>query len=382
MNQPSRRAVLAGLGIAPLAAGGLIAASGAAHADDAAGALRPGGEFDRYLAQLAGENAFSGTVLVTHGDKTVLARSHRMADTARGVANGPDTIFALGSITKLFTATAIHQLAEQGKLAYNATLGTYLPGFPAEIAGTVTIHQLLTHTSGVGRPPVNPPVPPGQDQWTTLDEIFAGTVDFIRTLPLNFTPGTRNAYSNDGYYVLAAVVAQLSGGRYYDYVRQHVFAPAGMSTAGFFTAAQWREDSRIAHPYAKPTTGGDWTDVLDRFDGGIIGNPAGGAFASAPDLARFVSAFQRDKFHSAPYTELAASPKWPLEPDNSFFEGYGPTTRFLNGQRINGHSGAAMGVSTDLNWFPGSGWTVAVLGNYGGSAIAVTKKATDLITAR
>ena len=379
MNQPSRRSVLAGLAIAPLAVGGLMAASGTAHADDVPGALRPGGEFDRYLAQLADEDAFSGTVLLAHRDKTVLARSYRSADQARGIANGPDTVFALASVTKLFTATAIHQLAEQGKLAYGATLGTYLPGFPAEIAGTVTIHQLLTHTSGLGRPAINPPVPPGQDQWTTLDEIFAGNLDFIRTLPLNFTPGTRNMYSSDGYYVLAAVVAELSGRRYYDYVRQNVFDRAGMATAGFRTAAQWREDRRIAHPYDE-LGGSERTDVLDRFDAAFIGHPAAGAFASAPDLARFAAAFQRDELHSAPYTHLAASPKWPLTPDNALFEGYGPSVRYLNGQRITGHYGATMGVSTNLDWFPDSGWTAVVLGNYGMSATAVVDKARQLIT--
>jgi CubicO group peptidase (beta-lactamase class C family) len=384
-SRTSRRTVLAALGVGPLAAGGLLAATSPARADAEAeripDALRPGGEFDRYLAQLAEQDAFSGTVLLTHRDRTVLVRSHRMADKARGIPNGPDTIFDLGSITKLFTATAVHQLAEQGELSYGAPLKTYLSGFRPEVAESVTIHQLLTHTSGLGRPATNPPRPPGQDQWTTLDEIFAGTVDHIRGLPLNFTPGTKNTYSNDGYYVLAAIVAQVSGRSYYDYVHEHVFAPAGMSTAGFYTTAQWREDRRIAHPYDKPQGAGEWTDVIDRFDGGLIGNPAGGAFASAGDVARFASAFQRNRLHPAATTHLVSSPKWPLAPDNSFFEGYGPSTTYLNGQRINGHNGGAPGVSANVDWFPDSGWTAVVLANYGMAAIPVRRKARELITA-
>jgi CubicO group peptidase (beta-lactamase class C family) len=381
MNQPSRRTVLAALGIAPLAVGGLVATAGSAHAGSTPDALRPGGELDRYLTQLAEEDAFSGTVLLTHRDRTVLARSYGMADKARCVPNGPDTIFELGSITKLFTATAIHQLAEQGKLAYGLPLSRYLSGFRPEVAEKVTIHQLLTHTSGLGRPSHNPPRPPGHDQWTTVEEIFAGNLDFIRTLPLNFTPGTRNVYSNDGYHVLGAIVAQLSGQSYFDYVRQHVFGRAGMSTAGFYTVAQWRADRRIAHPYDKVPGSSGWTDVVDRYDdGGIIGSPAGGAFASAPDMVRFASAFQRNRFHSAAYTYLAASPKWPLAPDNSFFAGYGPSTQFLNGQRTNNRNGGAMGVSTNLEWFPESGWTAVVLSNYGMSAVEVARKARELIT--
>ncbi|MEV4051925.1 serine hydrolase domain-containing protein [Amycolatopsis sp. NPDC049688] len=383
LRTASRRTLLTALGVAPLAAVTLPAATASAHptAGRIPDALRPGGEFDQYVSRLAAEDTFSGTVLLTLRDRVVLARSHRQADKGRGIPNGPDTIFALGSITKLFTATAVHQLAEQGKLSYGATLGTYLTGFRPEVAGTVTIHQLLTHTSGFGRPAADPPRPPGQDGWTELQEIFDGTVDYLRGLPLNFTPGTKNVYSNDGYYVLAAVVAEVSGQSYYDYVREHVFGPAAMPTAGFCTAAQWREDRRIAHPYEKLPDSNEWTDVVAEFDGGIIGNPAGGAFATAADMARFASAFQCHKLHSSAYTHLAASPKWPLAPDNSFFEGYGPSTHVMTGQRINGHNGGTKGVSTNLDWFPDSGWTAVVLGNYGASAVAVTRKARQLITA-
>ncbi|MCE7000406.1 beta-lactamase family protein [Saccharothrix sp. S26] len=380
-TRASRRTVLAALGVGPLAASALLGAGPARAATESGripDGLRPGGEFDRYLAQLAEQDAFSGTVLLSQGDRTVLARSHGMADKARGIPNGPDTVFNLGSITKLFTATAIHQLAEQGRLAYNTPLKAYLSGLRPEVAESVTVHQLLTHTSGFGRPAVNPPRPPGQDQWTTLDEMFAGTMDYLRGLSLTFTPGTRNVYSNDGYYVLGAIVAELSGRSYYDYVREHVFAPAGMATAGFPTAAQWREDRRTARPYDK-LDGGTWTEVIHLFDAGLLGSPAGGAFASAADLVRYANAFQRNRLHSAAYVHLAASPKWPMAADNTFFEGYGPSTHYLNGQRINGHNGGARGVSTNVDWFPDSGWTTVVLANYGMAAVGVNRKVRQLI---
>lgn len=100
------------------------------------GALRPGGEFDRYLARLAEEDAFSGTVRLTRRDQPVLRRSHGWADKARRITNGPDTIFCLGSIPKLFTGVAIAQLAARDKVAYNASSRHRRTGTPSRSTGT------------------------------------------------------------------------------------------------------------------------------------------------------------------------------------------------------------------------------------------------------
>jgi CubicO group peptidase (beta-lactamase class C family) len=154
----SRRLVLGLLGSIPVAAGAAVATGGIAEASTAAGgqppapppkALQPGGTYDQQLARLAAQDQFSGTVLLAYRDKPVLARAYGMADKDKGIHNRLDTIFAMASVTKLFTAAAVIQLLEQGKIGLYQTLGTYLDGFPAQIAGTVTVHQLLTHTSGM-----------------------------------------------------------------------------------------------------------------------------------------------------------------------------------------------------------------------------------------
>jgi CubicO group peptidase (beta-lactamase class C family) len=156
-SRSSRRAVLGMLGAAPLAAGGLLAVPATAEARAGSAGhnpvppeLLPGGTLDKLIAQRAAADQYSGTVLLLHDGHPVLSRSYGMADKQLSIGNGPETIFALGSITKLFTGIAIAQLVQQGKVAYHEKLGAYLDGFPAEVAGTVTVHQLLTHTAGMG----------------------------------------------------------------------------------------------------------------------------------------------------------------------------------------------------------------------------------------
>jgi CubicO group peptidase (beta-lactamase class C family) len=342
--------------------------------------LGPGRELDTFVAALAAQDRFSGSVLLTHRNRTVLARSYGMADKARGVPNGPNTIFALGSIPKLFTSVAVAQLAEQGKLGYTATVGTYLSGFRPEVADAVTIHQLLTHTSGLGDFH-SPEYFELARTWNTVEEFWQGTLEFIRNAAPLSEPGSQLRYSNAGYVILGAIVAQLSGRSYYDYVRSRIFEPAGMTSTDFYTTPQWREDRRIAHPYAQQASG-ERVDTLD--DNLLVGLPAGGAFASAPDLVRFAKAFQDNRLLGENYTHLTASPRLPMGP--GLFAAYGPMAELRNGQWFHGHNGGSDGVSTNIDWFPESGWTAVVLANYDtngdpmGPAGAVAGKARQLIT--
>ncbi|MDX6283020.1 MAG: hypothetical protein QOH03_4091, partial [Kribbellaceae bacterium] len=179
--------------------------------------LLPGGAFDRFVAAQAAAGTFSGSVLLTRRGRPVLARSYGMADKQRSVPNGPGTRFALASVTKLFTATAVAQLAQQGKLAYGATVGEYLTGFPAAIAGKVSIHHLLTHTSGLGDYHQAPGFWEKAATWTSRAAVMDGITDFIRQSALIAVPGVSWNYSNSGYHLLGAIVAQASGQSYYDY---------------------------------------------------------------------------------------------------------------------------------------------------------------------
>ncbi|WP_460491286.1 serine hydrolase domain-containing protein [Dactylosporangium cerinum] len=306
----SRRATLGLLGAVPLAAGGVLATAGPAHADAPAD-LRPGGAFDRFVARLAAEDAFSGTVLLLHRGRRVLARSYGMANKERSIANGPDTAFALGSITKLFTAVAVVQLVQQGKVSFHGTLGTYLDGFPPDVAGTVTVHHLLTHTSGMGDYMQSPGFWAQAPTWKSIEQAWDGIMAFVRGGALAFPPGAGHAYSNSAYQALGAIVAKVSGRSYYDYVREHIFRPAGMTGSDFFTVPQWRDDRRIARPYSSQQSAAR-VDALDRHI--FVGSPAGNSFSTAGDLARFTAALLGDELLSPAYTRLALGPKVPIAP--------------------------------------------------------------------
>jgi CubicO group peptidase (beta-lactamase class C family) len=366
----NRRSVLSGLGAAPLA--GMVPSL----SDAAEPKL---GELDRFVADLAARDVFSGAVLLAHRGRPVLHRSYGMADRDRTIPNRPDTLFHLASVTKCFTGLAIAQLVRQGKVAYHERLGTYLDGFPAEIAGTVTVHQLLTHTSGVGRPALGNAVPPGSSQWDTVEEVWDGTLSFIRGLPLRFTPGTQYSYSNDGFFVLGAIVAMASGLSYFDYVRRYIFAPAGMRRSDFYTRPQVRADRAIAHPYASQPTGERIDFSKDeRFS--FIGGPDHGAYSTAAELLGFARALRAGRLLDPPFTQVLTSPKLALPPSaGPAFEGYGYTFTIAGQHGVFGHSGSAPGAANNLDVFPD--WVAIVLSNYDDAAKPIVERARQLLGA-
>jgi CubicO group peptidase (beta-lactamase class C family) len=320
----------------------------------------------------------------------VLARSYGTANDS--AANGPDTRFVLASVTKLFTAVAIAQLVQAGNVSYTGTLGAYVSGFPAEIADKVTVHHLLTHTSGLGDPFTMPGYLETALSWTSAEQVMDGTTDYIRRSALEFPPGAGNRYSNAGYHLLGVIVAQVSGQSYYDYVRDHVFHPAGMTSTDFHTKPQWRTDSRIAHPYAKQPSG-ERVDAIDQRM--FIGTPAGDAFSTCADMARFARALQGAKLLNRAFTGITLGGKVPPPPPSgsppaagvgprAAFQCYGPMTQLVNNQWVTGHGGGAPGTSTDLQMYPDSQWISVILSNYDygrGMPSPVMSKARDLITA-
>lgn len=380
----TRRSVLGLIG----ASGALLTASSLAGIGTASAATP---DDLRAFDQFVKEHGFSGSLLLIHRGRPVLTRSYGRANDA--ALNGPDTLFAMASVTKLFTAVAIAQLAQARKIAYDGKLSAYVSGFPAGIADTVTVHHLLTHTSGFGDLFKLPGYLDEALSWTSADQVMNGTTDYIRRSSLEFQPGAGSEYSNSGYHLLGEIVAQVSGQSYYDYVREHVFRPAGMTSTDFYARPQWHTDPRIAHPYAVQPSG-EYVDSIDQRL--FIGTPSGDAFSTCADMARFAHALQGSKLLDRAFTPLTLSGKVPLGPPTGplpgpppavppvGFQCYGPMTLLVNNQWVTGHSGGAPGTSTDFQMYPDSDWVSVLLSNrdYGqGGVPPWPAKARDLITA-
>jgi CubicO group peptidase (beta-lactamase class C family) len=174
-----------------------------------------------YSRRLAGFG-YSGVLLVAKNGKIILREAYGSADKERDIPNTVDTVFDIASLSKQFTAAAVLRLEMEGKLKVGDPLSRHLSNVPADKAG-ITIHQLLSHTSGlpgggVGRAQI------GRDQM----------VELILGQPLSDAPGARFRYSNAGYILLAAVVEVTSGERFQEYVKRKIFRPAGMTRTGFW----------------------------------------------------------------------------------------------------------------------------------------------------
>jgi CubicO group peptidase (beta-lactamase class C family) len=386
----SRRTALGMLGASALAAGGAAlivpgiaeASGGDDQPQPVPPGLRPGGEFDQLVRQQAEQDLFSGNVLLAYRGRPVLSRSYGMADKAQAIPNAPNTRFLLASVTKAMTATAVVQLVERGELALPATLGTYLGGFPTAIADTVTLHQLLTMTSGMGNYSDDPAWFPTSKTWTTAAQVLDGTMAFVRNQPLRFTPGTQYFYSNSGFVTLGAIVQQVSGQSYWDYMREHIFGPAGMGRTDFYTRPQvlaLDAKHEVAHPFAASRSGGrtDVFSLLLQFIG--LPDGAGGPHTTAPDMVSFASALQDGRLVDAARAREILSGKFPVTPSEhtnpgvppnvastwqSWMIGYGLEDTIIDDQHVLGHSGNGPGQATGLDIYPDLDWVSVILENY------------------
>jgi D-alanyl-D-alanine carboxypeptidase len=244
------------------------------------------------LDSLAKAGQFSGVAVVAKNGATVFQRAYGQRDREHGIPNNLETAFNLGSINKVFTQIAILQLRAAGKLDPDSTLAKYWPDYPnKEVAGRITIRQLMRHTSGIGGNIFAPPASGNRHDIRRLGDYLPLFVNE----PLQFEPGTNNAYSNAGYVVLGLLVERLSGEDYYTYVRRHIFEPAGMRRTGSFfvdslpsnTAIGYTRGEEDAPPNAplRPNTQG----LPGR------GSSAGGGYSTAQDLSRFLQALREHR---------------------------------------------------------------------------------------
>lgn len=172
----------------------------------------------------------NGSVLVAENGKVIYREGFGEADKSWGIANTPDTRFRIGSVTKQFTATLILQLVDEGALKLDSTISTYLPEYPKETGARVTIHHLLTHTSGIPSYTDIPGFAKDHSRNHYEPEEFAAT---FSARPLDFEPGTKWRYSNSGYFVLGVIIEKVTGKLYDQVLRERILDPLGLKQTGY-----------------------------------------------------------------------------------------------------------------------------------------------------
>jgi D-alanyl-D-alanine carboxypeptidase len=331
---------------APARAVGLVL-----HRMTEAGAMRA---LSARAERLAGEDEFSGAVLVAKDDRVLFSHAYGLADRKNGIRNTLRTRFRIGSMNKMFTAVAILQLVEAGKVTLTAPLGTYLPDYPnRDVASKVTIHQLLTHTGGTGDI-FGPDFDAHRQQLRTL----ADYVKLYGKRGLEFQPGSRWGYSNYGFILLGAVIERVTGHGYYDYVQQHIYAPAGMTRTGSLPENHAVADRSIG--YTRPPGATGWAPNTDTLP--YRGTSAGGGYSTVEDLARFAHALLSHKLLGPNSTKLLITGKVKTGPGARYAYGF-EDARDADGNGWVGHGGGAPGMNGDLKIYPKTGYVVAVLTN-------------------
>jgi CubicO group peptidase (beta-lactamase class C family) len=286
---------------------------------------------------------FSGEVAVMRHGRVVFAQGFGLANRARRRPVTLDTAFNLASMGKMFTGVAAAQLVEARKLRFGDRIGKYLPQLPARMR-SITIAQLLDHTSGLGDFFGDPGYERLLPKLTTL----GAYLPLVRSEQLRFKPGTRWSYSNSGFLLAGLVIEKVSGERYDRYLARHVWNAAGMTHTGCFGRSHLPAFAAVGYLDG----GAENTPTL-----APVGTSAGGCYSSARDLLAFARALESGRLLSRTLTKEITTAKVPA-PGGGY--GYGFGTR--KGGTI-WHNGGAPGAAGELDIDPKLDIVAVTLGN-------------------
>lgn len=326
-------------------------------------------EITTFLDTLAQLDQFSGTVLLAKDGEVLFTFACGEASKRFHVPNNVDTKFNLGSMNKMFTATAIVQLIERGILSYEDRLSEYLDEswLPEEISSKITLRHLLTHTSGLGSYF-------NRTYQNSSKQLFRELDDYkplLREEKLAFEPGSRFQYSNTGMFLLGVVIEKATGDSYFDHIRKNIYEPAGMIHSDCYEMDYPVENLAMGyHPAPQSPYG--WKNNL--YMHVIKGGPAGGGFSTVKDLHKFARALISGKLVNQDSLDLM----WTDQAGANY--GYGFSVSSGPAGKVVGHSGGFPGINSNLDMFLDKGYIVAVMSNMTGAATPVASKIASLIS--
>jgi len=324
------------------------------------------------LDKLVRTNDFSGCLTVAVGSETVIDECRGLAERRFGVPVDRQTTFHIGSMGKMFTAVAIAQLVEAGKLSWDDTLAQRVPEYPdQDAAKKITVWQLLHHTAGLGDFFV--------PEFFQQREKFISPGDYLDLIarqPKVGEPGKDWNYSNAGYVLLGRIVENVSRETYFDYIGRHVFAPAGMEASGFDTLDDVTPKLAVGYFHAglfSREWKADWMKVPFK------GSPAGGGYSNNTDLLRFARALRAGKLVKPETLAKMFDDAVPAGP-GGYAAGFGD--RLSHGRHVRGHAGGIEGTDANLAMVWENNADVVLTSNQGpGRAWLFAERIADLLAA-
>ena len=313
-------------------------------------------QIDDLMGRYVDNGKFNGSVLVVENGKVIFKKGYGLANMEWNIPNTPDTKFRLGSLTKQFTAMLIMQLVEHGKLKLESKITDYLTDYSKAAGDKITIHHLLTHTSGIPNYTYLP-------AYKTLNRNRYKPADFLKQfsdLPLEFEPGSAFAYSNSGYFLLGAIIEKVTGKTYEKVLQENIFTPLQMNNTGY---------DMFFKILPKRATGYDiWNLQYENAPYLDMSIPyaAGSLYSTVEDLALWDQALYSEKLLSASSKAIMFTP---YKSDYAYGWGVYKTqiAQLKDSVEAMGHQGGVNGFNTSLIRIPKNKHLVVLLNNTGGT---------------
>ena len=309
---------------------------------------------DAYIRSEAASHFFRGAVLVGIDGRIVFEKAYGLGDEEWGANNTVHTKFRIASLTKQFTASCILLLEERDRLNVHDPISRYLSGLP-QAWQAITIHQLLTHTSGV-------PNSTNRTENAQRDRTGATPQQMIALVadkPLDFSPGTNWNYSNTGYILLGMIVEKISGQSYADFLKTNILEPLGMTDSGYDRATEILKERASGYELVDGhMANADFVDMSVPFS-------AGGIYSTVEDMYRWNEALAENGKLLAADSLKQMFTEYPEATHEGQHYGYGVViSRLKFGRLLYYHGGGVEGFSSSIQRYPDDRVCIVILSNF------------------